>query len=170
MRRPPAASSGAAGPVRASSSNLAPGLQLPLDYIASRLQLPVSSLLNLDQAVAEASFPQLLELLQLPHLAQLVSTRIDERHEAKMAAKVGSAGASGAGTSQAKAEEAAYRSVFTNLLLQQSAALGFKAVINPNLTSLAADKKLALRLLDFLAKKVSGPVRTLTGTVRFSVQ
>ncbi|MCP5940299.1 hypothetical protein NL351_30755, partial [Klebsiella pneumoniae] len=48
------------------------------------------------------------------------------------------------------------RAVLTTLVLQQAAALGFKGVVNPNLTSLVTDKKLTLRIIDFLAKKVRG--------------
>jgi AraC-like DNA-binding protein len=134
---------------------LTPGLQLPLEYIADRLQLSVSALLNLDQNVVECAFPQLLERLQLRHARELVSQRVEERHDARMAAKVGTVPTGPPAGVQQAAEETAYRAVFTNLILQQALALGFKGVINPNLTSIVKDKKLALRIIDFLAKKVS---------------
>lgn len=140
------------------------GLHLPLDYIAHHLRVPVASLLQVDQKTIELVFPLLLGQLGLTQLGELVAMRADQRMDAQMAPKVGSS--ANALATQAKALEEEYQSTFKQLVLTQATSLGFKGITNPDLRTLAADKKLTLRLIDHLAKRCFGPPTTAHTTGR----
>ena len=142
----------AAAPAAAAAS----ALRLPLEYIAACVGVPTSALLSLEQTTAERVFSTLLSRLSLPHVSALVASRVSERQDAKSAAKVGSA-LLGSAAAAVAAEEASYRSVFTRLIVQQAQALGFKGAVAPALHSLVMDRKLALRIMDFLTDKAFGP-------------
>jgi hypothetical protein len=82
---------------------------------------------------------------------------MEERKEERVTGKIGVLTTGIGSTSAQRAEETAYRQAFSNLILQQASAIGFKPGPVSKDISLVNDKKLALRVIGFLVGKVFGP-------------